>query len=73
MLLVVSLILVFTTFLLFSFTPLQEYVPGKTKLETHKELVKMATKVDSLVSLIEGRDFYVDNLKTILSGGSKRN
>ena len=29
----------------------------------------MATKVDSLVTLIEGRDFYVDNLKTILSGG----
>ena len=67
--LVVSLILVFTTFLLFSFTPLKEYVPGKTKTETHKELIKMATKVDSLVTLIEGRDFYVDNLKTILSGG----
>lgn len=66
---VVSLVLVFTTFLLFSFTPLKEYVPGKTKLETHKELVKMATKVDSLVTLIEGRDFYVDNLKTILRGG----
>lgn len=66
---VVSLVLVFTTFLLFSFTPLKEYVPGKTKLETHKELVKMATKVDSLVTLIEGRDFYVENLKTILSGG----
>ena len=69
MALVISLLLVFTTFLLFSFTPLQEYVPGKTKLETHKELVKMATKVDSLVSLIEGRDVYVNNLKTILNGG----
>ena len=67
--LVVSLVLVFTTFLLFSFTPLQEYVPGKTKLETHKELVEMATKVDSLVSLVEGKDMYVNNLKTILNGG----
>ena len=43
--LVVSLVLVFTTFLLFSFTPLKEYVPGKTKMETQKELVKMLTKV----------------------------
>lgn len=67
--LIVSLILVFTTFLLFSFTPLKEYVPGKTTVETHKELVEMATKVDSLIILIEGRDLYVDNLRTILNGG----
>ena len=66
---VVSLILVFTTFILFSFTPLKEYVPGKTKTETHKELVKIATKVDSLVLLLDGRDVYVDNLITILNGG----
>ena len=66
---VVSLILVFTTFILFSFTPLKEYVPGKTKIETHKELVKIATKVDSLVLLLDGRDVYVDNLITILNGG----
>ena len=65
----VSLILIFTTFLLFSFTPLKEYVPGKTKLETHIELVKMAKEVDSLIVLIEGRDLYVDNLRTILNGG----
>lgn len=67
--LIVGLILVFTTFLLFSFTPLKEYVPGKTTVETHKELVEMATKVDSLIILIEGRDLYVDNLRTILNGG----
>ena len=66
----VALILVFTTFLLFSFTSLKEYVPGKTKLETHRELVKMAKEVDSLVVLIEGRDLYVENLRTILSGGA---
>ena len=40
----------------------------KLKLETHRELVKMAKEVDSLVVLIEGRDLYVDNLRTILSG-----
>ena len=65
----VGLVLVFTTFLLFSFTPLKEYVPGKTKLETHKDLVEIATKVDSLVVLINGRDLYIDNFRTILSGG----
>ena len=66
--LVVSFLLIFSTFLLFSFTPLKEYVPGKTTLETQKDLIKMATKVDSLVILLEGRDLYVNNLRTILNG-----
>ena len=67
--LVVGLILVVTALLLFSFTPLKEYVPGKTKLETQEEFLEMATKVDSLVLLIEGGQVYLDNLRTILSGG----
>jgi len=68
-LLVISLLLVFSTFLLFSYTPLKEYVPGKTTLKTQKELIKMSSKVDSLVSEIKGNDLYVNNLRVILNGG----
>ena len=67
--LIIGLLLVFSTFLLFSFTPLKEYVPGKTTLETQKELIGLSIKVDSLVVLLEGRDLYVNNLRTILNGG----
>ena len=65
----ISLLLIIFTFLLFSFTPLKEYVPGKTTTQTKKELILVSTKVDSLVILLNGRDVYVNNLKTILNGG----
>lgn len=70
--LIVGFLLIFTTFLLFSFTPLKEYVPGKTTLETQKELIKLSIKVDSLVVLLEGRDLYVNNLRAILNGGEMK-
>lgn len=69
----VSFLLIISTFLLFSFTPLKEYVPGKTSTETKKELIKISTKLDSLVILLEGRDLYVNNLRTILNGGVPTN
>ena len=64
----VSFLLISSAFLLFSFTPLKEYVPGKTTTETKKELIKISIKVDSLVILLEERNLYVNNLRTILNG-----
>ena len=69
----VSFLLIISTFLLFSFTPLKEYVPGKTTTETKKELIKISIEVDSLVILLEGRDLYVNKLRTILNGGVPTN
>lgn len=63
-----SFLLISSAFLLFSFTPLKEYVPGKTTTETKKELIKISIKVDSLVILLEERNLYVNNLRTILNG-----
>ena len=67
--LVIGFLMIISTFLLFSYTPLKEYVPGKTTQETQKDLITMSLKVDSLVVLLERRDLYVENLKTILNGG----
>ena len=66
--LVIGFLMVVSTFLLFSYTPLKEYVPGKTTQETQKDLITMSLKVDSLVVLLERRDLYIENLKTILTG-----
>jgi len=66
---VFSLSLVFLSFLLFSLTPLNEYIPGKTSTETQKSLIEMAVNVDSLRLHTEERHLYIEHLKTILSGG----
>ena len=69
----VSLIIVFlifvSTFLLFSYTPLKEYIPGITNQETRNSLIGMSSKVDSLIMVLDNKDLYVKNLKTILNGG----
>ena len=64
----ISFLMILSTFLLFSYTPLKEYVPGKTTQETQKDLIIMSSKVDSLVVLLERRDLYVRNLKMVLTG-----
>ena len=66
--LVIGFLMFLSTFLLFSYTNLKEYVPGKTTQETQKDLITMSLKVDSLIVLLERRDLYVENLKTILNG-----
>ena len=70
----VVLIIVFfifvSSFLLFSYTPLKEYIPGITNQETRKNLILMSSKVDSLMVVLDNKDLYVKNLKTILNGGA---
>jgi len=66
---ILSLLLIFLTLLLFSFTPLKEYIPGKTNAETQKNLIKLAVDVDSIRTHTEERDLYLKHLKTILNGG----
>ena len=41
---ILSLLLIFLTLLLFYFTPLKEYIPGKTNAETQKNLIKLISK-----------------------------
>ena len=65
---VFTFILIVVTFILFSFTPLKEYVPGKTSSETHRDLIVMSTKIDSLTTVINQQGLYYDNFKNILNG-----
>jgi len=66
--LIIGFLMVLSAFLLFSYTNLKEYVPGKTTQETQKDIIIMSSKIDSLVVLLERRNLYVENLKSILNG-----
>lgn len=51
-----------------AFTPLREYIPGYSDLQTKKNAAYAAQKSDSLAREIEIRDVYLNNIKRVLSG-----
>ena len=58
----------FGTLLLFIYTPLNEYVPGKSSKEIQKTLIQLSLKSDSLQNSIENRALYLENINNIISG-----
>lgn len=61
-------VFVFILGLFISFSPLKEYVPGKTSVDIQKELFLLNLRSDSLVLIIKQRDVYLQNLRAIISG-----
>ena len=51
---------------LFLYTPLQEYIPGKTTQETKKELISLALKADSLEVLLNNTSLYIENMSSLI-------
>jgi murein DD-endopeptidase MepM/ murein hydrolase activator NlpD len=51
-----------------AFTPLREYIPGYSDLETKKNASYAYLKADSLDMELKIRDLYIDNLKLVLTG-----
>ena len=62
--------LFFLWFCLFNFSPLKNYLPGNSSLSEKESLLQISMTLDSLYSRLESEDLYVQNLKTILLGGS---
>jgi murein DD-endopeptidase MepM/ murein hydrolase activator NlpD len=58
----------FSTLLLISYTPLSEYIPGKSSSEVQKNLIELSLKSDSLESLLLNRAVYLENINNIISG-----
>ena len=65
---ILVVVLFISTYLLFAFTPLKEYVPGKTTDQTKKEILEVSVKVEKLENGLEGNNLYIENLKNILNG-----
>ena len=50
-----------------SFTPLREYIPGYGDLNSKRELIRLATKTDSIQMVLAGKEWYTNNLNMILN------
>ena len=58
----------FSTLLLIAYTPLSEYVPGKSSAEVQKRLIALSLKSDSLEDILLNRAIYLENINNIISG-----
>ena len=65
----VLMLLCFSLFVfLFLYTPLQEYIPGKTSKETKTELIQMKLRSDSLEAILKKNSLYLENIEKIITG-----
>ena len=58
----------FITILLIAYTPLSEYVPGKSSIEVQKSLIELSIKSDSLEVILLNRSIYIENINKIING-----
>jgi len=58
----------FSTMLLITYTPLSEYVPGKSTIEVQKGLIELNIKSDSLETILLNRRIYLENINKIING-----
>ena len=58
----------FSTMLLIAYTPLSEYVPGKSSVEVQKSLIELNIKSDSLEAILVNRNIYLENINKIING-----
>lgn len=58
----------FLGIIIIAFTPLREYIPGYSDIETKKRALYAALKADSLEKELTMRHAYLENLKQIIEG-----
>lgn len=63
-----SFFLVFVTTYIIAFTPLREYIPGYTDLETKRSVYTLQRRADSLERVFDQKQLYFDNIRRIVMG-----
>tara|TARA_B110000459_G_scaffold85831_1_gene96151 strand:- start:1778 stop:2566 length:789 start_codon:yes stop_codon:yes gene_type:complete len=58
----------FSTMLLIAYTPLSEYVPGKSSIDIQKGLIELNIKSDSLEVVLLNQSIYLKNINNIING-----
>ena len=58
----------FSIMLLIYYTPLSEYIPGKSSIDIQKNLIKLNIKSDSLEAILINRNIYLENINKIITG-----
>tara|TARA_B100001142_G_scaffold179806_3_gene179439 strand:+ start:26674 stop:27546 length:873 start_codon:yes stop_codon:yes gene_type:complete len=54
--------------ILITYTPLKEFIPGKSTSQVKKELIALTIKSDSLTKTLQNRGVYLENITNIISG-----
>ena len=57
-----------STMLLIAYTPLSEYIPGKSSVEVQESLIELNIKSDSLEAILFSRSIYIENINKIING-----
>ena len=58
----------FVAVILITYTPLKEYIPGKSTSQAKKELIALIIKSDSLEKTLQNRKVYLQNINNIING-----
>ena len=64
-----AILMVILTSLLIAYTPLKEYIPGQSEMETRRQLYELRKKTDSLERAFHQKEMYLENIRTVLNGG----
>lgn len=65
-------LIAFTT-LLIAFTPLREYIPGYSSTRLKRQATELTYKTDSLVTVLNYTNKYLDNIRKVLNGDITNN
>jgi murein DD-endopeptidase MepM/ murein hydrolase activator NlpD len=61
------------TTLLIAFTPLREYIPGYSSTKLKKQAIELTYQTDSLVTVLNYTNKYLDNIRKVLNGDITNN
>jgi murein DD-endopeptidase MepM/ murein hydrolase activator NlpD len=67
------IVLIGLTTLLVAFTPLREYIPGYSSTKLKRQATELTYKTDSLVTVLEYTNKYLENVRMVLRGDIENN
>ena len=70
---VFTILLIGFTTLLIAFTPLREYIPGYSSTKLKRQATELTYKTDSLVTVLNYTNKYLDNVRLVLRGEVENN
>ncbi len=67
------IVLIGLTTLIIAFTPLREYIPGYSSTRLKRQATELTYRTDSLVTVLNYTNRYLDNVRLVLRGDIKNN
>ncbi|MDF0714788.1 M23 family metallopeptidase [Muricauda sp. 334s03] len=67
------IVLIGITTLIIAFTPLREYIPGYSSTKLKRQATELTYKTDSLVTVLNYTNRYLDNVRKVLRGDVENN